>query len=126
MTVPEVARIVVVPTAIPVASPEALIDATPGVVELQLTELVKSRDEPSLNVPVAVNCCVPAIGIEEVVGLRAMEARLMTVKVVVPVIGPELACIVVVPAAIAVANPEELIEATIVFEELQPTEPVRS
>jgi len=42
ITVPEIARIVVVPAASPVASPEALIDATLPFEEVQLTERVRS------------------------------------------------------------------------------------
>jgi hypothetical protein len=117
---------VVEPAAKALANPVALIDATMPFEELQVTELVRSWDDPSLNLPLAVNCCVAPTGIEGLLGLTVIELRLITVRVMVLVIGPDVACIVVVPAASAVANPEALIEATAVFEELQATEPVTS
>jgi len=64
--------------------------------------------------------------IEGLLGLTVIEVRLITVKVIMPVEIPELAWIVVAPAASAVANPEALIVATVVSEELQVTEPVTS
>jgi len=117
---------VVEPVAKALANPVALIEATVPFEELQVTELVRSWDDPSLNLPLAVNCCVAPTGIEGLLGLTVIELRLITVRVIMPVIGPDVACIVVVPTASAVANPEALIEATVVFEELQPTEPVTS
>jgi hypothetical protein len=53
---PEVAIMVEVPAAIPVAKPLLLTDANEVLVELQMTCVVISWLVPSENVPVAVNC----------------------------------------------------------------------
>jgi hypothetical protein len=60
-------------------------------------------------------------------GVTAMEARVgaVTVRRVDPLIAPEVAVIVVVPAATLVANPAELMVATLVPVEVQVTELVR-
>ncbi len=75
----------------------------------------------------AVNCCVAPAGIDGLAGVTAMETRVgaVTVKTVDPLIVPDVAVIVEVPAATAVANPAELIVATLVAEEVQVTELVR-
>lgn len=57
LTLPDVAVMVVEPTALPVASPLLAIVATLVSDELHVTELVKSLLLPSLYWPVAVNCC---------------------------------------------------------------------
>jgi hypothetical protein len=58
-TDPEVAVTTVEPTLKAFASPEfALTVAVAGVPEVQVTLLVKSDVLASLNVPVALNCCV--------------------------------------------------------------------
>jgi hypothetical protein len=49
-----------------------------------------------------------------------------TVKVVLPVTPPEVALIWEVPAAAPLATPPALIVATLVFDDAQVTEPVRS
>ncbi len=49
----------------------------------------------------------------------------VTVRFVVPMTEPEVAWIVVVPAASPVASPEVLIDATVWLEELQLTAAVR-
>jgi hypothetical protein len=60
-------------------------------------------------------------------GVTAMETRVgaVTVRRVDPLIAPEVAVIVVVPAATLVANPAELMVATLVPVEVQVTELVR-
>ncbi len=58
----------------PVASPVLLIVATLVFDELQVTELVRSPVLPSVNVPVAMNCCVVPSGIERLLGVTLMEA----------------------------------------------------
>ena len=55
---PEVAVIVALPRASDCARAELLIEATLLGAALQVTVLVTSCEEPSLNTPVAVNCCV--------------------------------------------------------------------
>ena len=58
VTAPSVALIVLVPAATPVASPPAVIVATAVVADAHVTWLVRFCVLLSLNVPVAVNCCV--------------------------------------------------------------------
>jgi hypothetical protein len=53
---PEVAVIVAAPCLMLVANPPLLTLATPGTLEVHVTELVKFCVVPSLYVPVAVNC----------------------------------------------------------------------
>lgn len=61
ITVPSVARMVVVPAATPVARPVEVMPATVGAVELNVARAVTSAVLESLNIPVAVYCClVPA------------------------------------------------------------------
>lgn len=71
---------------------------------------------------------VPA-AIEAVAGVTAIDTRIAGVMVSVTpaeVTPPEVAVIVVVPAAIPVAMPELLIVAAAVFEDVQVTSDVRS
>jgi len=89
-----VALIVVVPDAIPVASPAAgpvlPITATAPLLELHVTWLVTFRVEVSLNVPVAVNCCVPflpMVGLEGVM-VREVSVAPVTVNDALPEIPP--------------------------------------
>src|SRR5262252_5251039 len=64
----------VVPAATPVAKPVVEIVAVAGVPEVQVTLAEMSDIEPSLNVPVAVNCCVlPTFKLAGVAGVTAME-----------------------------------------------------
>jgi hypothetical protein len=74
-TAPEPAVIVVLPMATPLASPPALIVATPGTEELHVAVLVRFSVLPSLYVPVAVNCCVATAGMEGFVGVTAIDTR---------------------------------------------------
>lgn len=82
---------------------------------------------PSLNVPVAVNCCVNPLAIEGLAGVTLMDVSVaaVTVRVVEPEIAPETAVIVVVPAPTVEASPEAEIVAAPVFVELQVTVDVR-
>jgi len=74
-------------------------------------------------VPVAVNCLVLPTGRLGLAGVTAMEDRVarVTVRVVLPEIAPEVAVMVEVPAATAVARPLLLTVATDVLDELQVT-----
>src|SRR6185369_1385086 len=112
VTAPEVALMVVVPVATPVARPwlplVLLIVATPVSDDAHVTEVVRSWVLPSLKVPVAVNCWVPATLIEGFAGVTAIDCNAgggVTVSTVEPVTAPEVALMVVVPAATAVARP---------------------
>src|SRR5689334_9466080 len=68
-----VAEIVVVPLATAFASPweplVLLIVATPVLLEPQVAEEVRLLVVPSLYVPIAVNCCVLPMAIEELAGV---------------------------------------------------------
>jgi hypothetical protein len=118
---------VLVPAATPVANPPAVIVAVPAVCELQVTVLVKFCVELSENVPVAVNCCVVPFAIEGFAGVTAIDTSVaeVTVSKVDPLTVPDVAMIVLVPAAFAVAIPPVVIVAEFVFWDRQPTEPVR-
>jgi len=67
--VPDLAVIVTVPLATPVAIPAALMDAMAGAEELHCTDAVISVWLPSENRPVAVNCCVAPAPIAMVPGV---------------------------------------------------------
>ena len=79
----------------------------------------------------AVNCCVFPGAMLGLVGSIAMASRvaLVTFKVIGPEMPPNVAVIVVLPAAAEVANPREatalLTVATPGLEELQVTDVVR-
>jgi hypothetical protein len=81
---------------------------------------------------VAVNCCVVPLTIFGLVGLTAMEMSVaeVTVSEVDPETLPNVAVIVVEPAAIALANPSEpaalLMVAQYSADESQATAVVRS
>jgi hypothetical protein len=133
---PEVAVIVVVPVAIEVALPfdpvALLMVATDAAEEAQLTDAVRPCVLLSEKVPVAVNCCVVPRKIEGLAGVTAIETRVtsVTVRVVEPEMFPDVAVIVVVPAAIEAAFPFDpavlLMVAIDSVEEVQITDVVRS
>ena len=82
------------------------------IVTVELSEELQAADArfsvlPSLNVPVAVNCCLFPAAIVGAAGVTAIETSVagVTVKVVEPFNGPEVAVIVVVPAATLLARP---------------------
>jgi hypothetical protein len=78
-TDPDVAVIVVEPTAKALASPElAFTVALAGVPEVHVTILVKLAVLVSENVPVAVNCCVSPLGMLGEFGVTAMETKPLT------------------------------------------------
>jgi len=111
VTVPQVAVIVVVPSARPVANPEVLMVAVAVVEEFHVS-VVRVFMLPSLYVPVAVYCWVPPMSIVAVAGVTAMLVRVgaaVTFRTAVPVIVPELAVIMDVPAATPVASPPGLL-----------------
>lgn len=73
VTLPDFAVMFVVPSARPVASPDALIVAILVAEDSQVTCAVTSLTELSPNVPVAVNCCVPLGMIWALAGDSAIE-----------------------------------------------------
>ena len=123
VTPPELPPIPVVPTPHVVANPATLgafaIVATLAEDELQWVVLVTSCDVPSLNEPVAVNCCMVPNVTEEFTGVIAMDTSvpLPIVSVVVPVTPDELAEMVTVPVFLPLANPDWRIEAILGFED---------
>lgn len=131
-TVPDVAVIVVLPTPAPVAKPPETIVAIEVCDELQVAEPVRSCVLPSLYVPVAENCCVfpfAIVGFDGVTAIDTNVAAEVTVRLLDPVIVLDVALIVDVPAASAVAKPcvplELLIVAIVCLLELQLTDCVR-
>src|SRR5438309_9865981 len=95
VTDPEVALLVAVPVAMRVARPVLLTLAVEVAFELHVAVEVRFCELPSVNVPVAVNCCVVPSGIEGFVGVTAIEtsAAAVTVNVALPAIEPAVAVI---------------------------------
>jgi len=133
---PNAALIVVVPANNDVASPlepaALLIVATVGVKDVQVTVEVKIFVVPSVYVPLAINCCFVPRAILGLAGVTAMDTSVavVTVNVVLPVIAPNVAVMVVMPADNEVASPLEpaalLIVAIAGAEDVQVTDDVRS
>src|SRR5271154_5542830 len=122
-----VAVMVEVPTAAPLASPDALIVAMVVVPEDQVTLDVRFCVVPSLNVPVAVNCCVAPLVIEGCAGATVIDCTVaaVTVRTVEPLIAPDVALIVEVPTPAPVARPAVVIVAVVVVPDDQVTVDVR-
>jgi len=110
---PDAAVIVVDPAATDVASPldppALLMAATAAADEPQVTVVVRSCVVSSENVPMAVNCSAVPLTMLGLVGVTAMDMSVagVTVRAVDPDILPDVAAIVVKPAAAAVASPLE-------------------
>ena len=109
---PKVAVMVDVPTALPVARPFVTPDmlATPAPVrsgEVHTEAAVLSMVDPSLNVSIAVNCCVPLTGVEAVAGVtfKPFDVVAFTVNTAVADCRPKVAVMVDVPTAFPVARP---------------------
>jgi hypothetical protein len=135
-TLPDVAVIVVEPAAAEVARPSEpaalLMVAAFSAEEYQVTDVVRSCVELSEKVPVAVNCWVVPCAMLGSVGVTDKDTRTadVTVSVVVPDTLPDIAVIVVEPAATEVDKPLEpaalLMAAIYVADESQVTAVVRS
>jgi hypothetical protein len=127
LTVPKVAVIVVWPALSALATPVEAIVATAVADEFQLTVGLRFCWVPSLNVPVAVNCCVVPMTRVGAAGLTAMDNRVAEVMVnwVVPFTEPEVAVMVAGPAATPATWPLAETVATVVAELLQLTNAVR-
>ena len=125
---PEAAMMVAVPAATAVASPLLSMVATEVLDEVQVTSVVISWVVPSEYVPEAVNCLVFPSGTLGLAGVRDIEDRVagVTVMLVFFAILPEVAVMVAVPAARAVASPPVLTVATEVLDEAQVTRVVIS
>ena len=74
-----------------------------------------------------MNCWVAPLGIVEFAGVTAMDCSTagVTVRLVMPVMAPEVAEIVVLLVPVAVARPAAVMVATEVLEEFLVTELVR-
>ncbi len=129
VTEPEVAEIVVVPTATLVARPVLEILAAPVLEELHVDDEVRFCVLPSLNVPVAVNGWVVPSAIVEFAGETAMDCRAaasMVSDAVFETIDPDDAVTFVIPIAVLEASPVVVMVATEVFDRVQITDPDRS
>ena len=84
LRVPVDAWIVVVPTAIPRASPPLVIVAMPEFCEVQVTVPVTSRVVPSLKVPVAVNCVVNPLAMLKFAAVMEIVCRVARVGALFP------------------------------------------
>lgn len=126
----KVALMVVWPAVAAEVIPAALMVATEVSDESQATRLVRSWVALFDRIPVALNCRVVPTMLVRLAGVTVMETSAADVKVVVPDTVPEVAVMVIEPAAIAAAAPFEpsalLIEATAGFDELHTTDVVRS
>ncbi len=127
LTEPEVAVIVVAPRAAVAANP-LLPMITDVVLVLHVTVAVRSCCDPSVKIPVAVNCTDIPSGTEELAGVMAIEfsAGALTVRSVDPLTDPEVAVIVVDPCDALEAKPEMLMGATVAGEEVQVAVAVKS
>jgi hypothetical protein len=114
----------VVPAATPVATPLALIVAVAVLDDVHVTPVVNAAVVPLLYVPVAVYCCVSPAAMLTVVGVTAIDCSTAAVTVSVTpalVIPPDVAVILVVPAATPVATPLALIVAVAVLDDVHVT-----
>src|ERR1700690_2710682 len=131
LTVPSVAEMLEVPIFNPVASPLTVIDATPVADDFHVTTPVTSCTLPSEKVPAALYCCEMPSGMLAFTGETLIEVTTaeVTVSAVDPETVPEVAVMVLLPAASVFASPcvgrVVLIVATTVFDELQVVLPVR-
>ena len=131
--VPCLAETVVEPAVKAEARPDAEMLATVVLEEVQVTPPVMFTTLPSVNVPVAVNCCVLPPGTDGFVGVTAIDTSVgaVTVNDAVPLMAP---CIAVMftgpPAANPFATPwfpaALLIVAIAVFEEDHVTDVVNA
>lgn len=131
MTPPSTAPIVVVPVPVVEAAPVLLMIATVISDELQATCPIRLSVVPSLNVPIAVNCCGEPKAIFGFAGLIVIELKVafVTVNGATPTTPKNEAVTVAVPGAFPVAKPNEpdalLRVATDGFEDVHSTEFVR-
>ena len=129
LTVPEVAVIVVVPLSVSAVSnpPGEVIVAVVVFDELQVTVEVRFCVDPSLYVPVAVNCVRVPSGTEAFAGVTAIESSVaaVTFSVALPVMPLTVAVIVVVHGVKALANPPGAMVAYVTFDEAHASVEVR-
>src|SRR5271167_1508996 len=111
----------------PVARPPLLMVAIEVALEVQVAEEVRFCLLPLLKVPVAVNCCWFPAAIDGLTGVTAIDTSTgaVTVNPVEPLMEPEVAWMVVLPAATPVAKPALLMVATEVADEIHVADEVR-
>ena len=125
ITPPEVALTPAVPAPCAVAKPAMLgalaMVATLPEDELQCTERVMSCVVPSLNEPVAANCCVPPTFTAGLAGVIAIDVSVPvpTVRAVVPFTPVEVAETVTLPLFFPYATAEEWTCAILGLEDFQ-------
>jgi hypothetical protein len=111
---------VVFPAPTAVTKPALVTVATPGLLEVQVTELVTLPVVLSEKVAVALNCWVcptDSVGFAGAI-VMLLTTCVLTKSVVEAVTPPLLTVIVVVPGATPVATPELSMVATVVEEEV--------
>jgi len=104
---PDLAVILVLPKAAPLAIPWAFTGAVPEFPLVQVADAVKSNVLPSVYVPVAMSCCVVPRAKDGFTGVTAIETKVgaVTFRVVEPLMPPLLAVTVVVPTATLATAP---------------------
>jgi hypothetical protein len=110
VTLPWVAVMLLVPTLTPVARPPAAIVATAGVADAHVAVAVRFCVLLSVNVPVAVNCCVRPLAIDGLTGVTAIDFKVaaVTVSTSTGEVTPfKLAVMLLVPTATPVARPPD-------------------
>jgi len=124
-TPPSEALILVEPVEIAVTNPVLLTVATDTELELQAADELTSPIEPSENVADAENCCCCPVVIVMLLGFTVMELMVLLLTVIgavaVTLLLLDLAVMVVLPNATAVASPESSMVAMLVEEESQVT-----
>src|SRR5256885_6546003 len=111
VTDPEDALMVAVPVAMLIARPVLLTVASEVAFELHVAVEVRFCELPSVNVPMAVNCCVVPSEIDGLAGVTAIEtnAAAVTVNVVLPAIEPEVAGVFWETLAHPAGNPSGIV-----------------
>ncbi len=118
---PDVAVHIVEPPPTDVAKPPASIVDTAVLDELQITCVVRSCVVLSENLPVANNCLVVPLVMVGLAGVTAMDTSvaLVTVRVVLLEVLPEVAVMVVLPALLPYAYARPLPASTDVEESVE-------
>lgn len=117
------------PIAAPVAKPAALMFTVAGLEEAQVAVFVRFCVLPSLKVPVAVNCTLVPLAIEELLVLIVIDCSVAAVTAnvkLLEVIPFWAAVILLEPMAAPVARPVELMLTAVELEEAHVTECDRS
>ena len=113
------------PDEIAVTKPELVTVATETELELQAADELTSPTEPSENVAEAENCCCCPVVMVMLLGFTVMELMVLLLTVMgavaVTLLLLDLAVMVVLPKATAVANPEVSMVATLLEDDSQVT-----